>query len=238
MKLWNTFHLNALICSSRCCRVASWPVCQRFSWRVAHRQHHHCCVVELNCFLAFEEVSVTDVATDVECSTAMGSIKHLLRSHNCLCWEKDSMHVRHASYSCNHELRKSQSALCTVIWKLFQTLKAGKKIPKVSLILTCPVTAIFCSQQEYSPSGLLGFLHMPQVLEPGLVGEVSCNIVHSNVTQICCHVHRRWHIIQRRMQKQGFSCFSTHSTEVILNVYAIYFNLTSSVTSCTHWDTH
>lgn len=50
------FHLSALICRGCCC-VASWPVCQRFSLRVAHRQHHHCCVVELVCFLAFEEVS-------------------------------------------------------------------------------------------------------------------------------------------------------------------------------------
>lgn len=82
-ELCKTFHLNALKCSS-CCWVASWPVCQRFCWRVAHRQHHHCCVVELDCFLAFEEVSVVDVATGVECCTAMGPIKHILRSNNCL----------------------------------------------------------------------------------------------------------------------------------------------------------
>lgn len=39
--LWNRFYLSALICSTCWC-VASWPVYQRPSWRVAHRQHHHC----------------------------------------------------------------------------------------------------------------------------------------------------------------------------------------------------
>lgn len=87
VKLWNTFYLNALICSS-CFWVASWHVCQRFCWRVAYRQHHHCGVIELDCFLAFEEVSVVDVATVAECCRTMGSIKHLLGSHNCLyVWE-------------------------------------------------------------------------------------------------------------------------------------------------------
>lgn len=44
VQLWKTFYLNALI-SSSCCRVASWPVYQRFSWKVAYRQHHHCYVI-------------------------------------------------------------------------------------------------------------------------------------------------------------------------------------------------
>ena len=92
VELWNAFHLSALICSGCCC-VASWPVCQRFSWRVAHRQHHHCCVIELDCFLAFEGVSVVDVATGVECCTVMGSIKHLVRSHSCLYISKGALFI-------------------------------------------------------------------------------------------------------------------------------------------------
>lgn len=48
----------------------------------AHRQRHHYCVVELHCFLSFEDVSM--VLVPQEQSAARRSLRNLLRSHNCV----------------------------------------------------------------------------------------------------------------------------------------------------------
>lgn len=106
--LWNTFYLSALKCSTCCC-VASWPVYQRPSWRVAHRQHHHCSATVwlFPCFWR---------GFSGWCCKVRGSIKHLQRSHNCQCvWNIHysssltfSPHPTRVLVTCL-ELRNSQS---------------------------------------------------------------------------------------------------------------------------------